>query len=124
MPIYLYHLHTLTEICLNLSSVVNSMMDLNHAVVIVGWGTENGIPYWKIRNSWGKFYGDNGYMKLKRGTCGITMVVGTFSCTATGKADAIPKKSGKPEPCNMNYEFPNFTGKNYLVDFTNPDGMF
>jgi hypothetical protein len=40
-----------------------------HAVVIVGYGTENGIPYWLIKNSWGTTWGLNdmkGYAKFKR----------------------------------------------------------
>ena len=44
-----------------------------HAIVLVGWGEENGIPYWLCRNSWGKDWGDKGYFKMVRGInmCGI-----------------------------------------------------
>ncbi|KAL5264185.1 hypothetical protein ACHWQZ_G005314 [Mnemiopsis leidyi] len=38
----------------------------NHAVAIVGYGTLNGVPYWKIRNSWSRGWGEGGYMKIKR----------------------------------------------------------
>ena len=48
-----------------------------HAVKLVGWGEEPDprtghiIPYWICANSWGKDWGDNGYFKIKRGTCNI-----------------------------------------------------
>ena len=41
--------------------------DVGHSVVIVGWGEEDGIPYWIIRNTWGIFWGDKGYFKMIRG---------------------------------------------------------
>jgi len=39
-----------------------------HAVKIIGWGTENGTPYWLVANSWGESWGLNGFFKIKRGS--------------------------------------------------------
>ncbi|EKX38678.1 hypothetical protein GUITHDRAFT_76993, partial [Guillardia theta CCMP2712] len=44
-----------------------------HAVVLVGWGRENGVDYWLVQNSWGKSSGDEGMWKVRKGSneCGI-----------------------------------------------------
>jgi C1A family cysteine protease len=51
---------------------------LDHAVEIVGYGTENGIDYWKVRNSWGNSWGESGYIRIQKssstndiGVCGL-----------------------------------------------------
>nr|BAF81994.1 cysteine proteinase [Platycodon grandiflorus] len=51
----------------------NTPMDVNHAVVAVGYGVENDVPYWLIKNSWGADWGDNGYFKMEMGKnmCGV-----------------------------------------------------
>jgi C1A family cysteine protease len=41
---------------------------LDHAVVLVGWGSELDSDYYILRNSWGTSWGESGYMKLARGS--------------------------------------------------------
>ena len=39
-----------------------------HAILIVGWGEENGTPYWLVKNSWNSEWGDRGFFKILRGS--------------------------------------------------------
>ena len=54
----------------------------SHAITIVGFGTENGVPYWLIKNSWGANWGGlGGYFKMHRGnlTCASGYGIGDDS---------------------------------------------
>jgi len=46
---------------------------IDHAVLIVGFGSSNGLNYWIVKNSYGPNWGENGYFRIARGygTCGI-----------------------------------------------------
>jgi len=87
---------------------------INHGVVVVGYGTEDGVDYWLVKNSWGSSWGDEGYIKVQRGVgmCGIGRYHVTLSCEE-GTAPAptttpAPTSAPGPSPTSGEIQSPDY----------------
>jgi C1A family cysteine protease len=71
----------------------------NHDITIVGYGVEDGVKYWKLKNSWGSGWGENGFGKFLRGVghCGLDIDFSVPMCTASGPSPN-PGPTDEPSP--------------------------
>jgi C1A family cysteine protease len=52
--------------------------ELTHAVIAVGYGVENGMSYFIVRNTFGPLWGEDGYIRMSadvggNGVCGMLL---------------------------------------------------
>merc|ERR1712000_128792 len=89
---------------------------LDHGVTAVGYGTDNGTPYWKVKNSWGTSFGESGYIRIGRqgNVCGVTNDASYPTVSATPTPPPTPPSGA---------EFSYFYGMNQTLSnkFTQKD---
>jgi len=50
--------------------------ELDHSMLITGYGNSSGINYWTLKNSWGSSWGEQGYVRIQRSSGNVTAVCG------------------------------------------------
>ncbi|KAJ9565977.1 hypothetical protein OSB04_001943 [Centaurea solstitialis] len=71
--------------------------NMDHAVLVVGYGSQDGEDYWIVKNQWGTYWGMEGYILMKRNTDIKNGVCGMYN-DAIYPVSSVPTPPGPPPP--------------------------
>lgn len=76
-------------------------MNINHEISVVGWGEENGQKFWRVWNSWGTYWGEEGFFRVVWGENHIGIEA---DCTWAEPKDTWSSKNINTDPVTAEEE--------------------